>query len=34
MIASLGAQVKNGSKESGDLLIRLLFDGTHGVPVN
>ena len=34
VIASLGAQVKSGSKESGDLKIRLLFDGTHGFPVN
>ena len=29
-----GAQVKSGSKEAGDLTIMLLFDGTHGVPVN
>ena len=34
VVASLGAQWKNGAKESGDLVVRLLFDGTHGVPVN
>ena len=34
VVASLGAQVKNGAKETGDLTVRLLFDGTHGVPVN
>ena len=34
VIASLGAQVKSGTKEAGDLTIRLLFDGTHGVPIN
>ena len=34
VVAALGAQVKSGSKEAGDLTIRLLFDGTHGVPVN
>ena len=34
VVAALGAQVKSGSKETGDLTIRLLFDGTHGVPVN
>ena len=32
--ASLGAQVKSGAKKSGDLVVRLLFDGTHGGPVN
>ena len=30
VIASLEAQVKNGAKETGDLTVRLLFDGTHG----
>ena len=34
VLAALGAQVKSGSKDSSDLTIRLLFDGTHGVPVN
>ena len=34
VVASLGAQVKNGAKETGDLTVRLLFDGTRGVPVN
>ena len=34
MVAALGAQVKSGSKDPSDLTIRLLFDGTHGVPVN
>ena len=34
VVSSLGAQVKNGAKETGDLTVRLLFDGTHGVPVN
>ena len=34
VVASLGAQWKSGAKESGDLVVRLLFDGTHGVPVN
>ena len=34
VVAALGAQVKSGSKDSSDLTIRLLFDGTHGVPVN
>ena len=34
VIASLGAQVKSGAKDTGDLKVRLLFDGTHGVPVN
>ena len=34
VIASLGAMVKSGAKDTGDLKIRLLFDGTHGVPVN
>ena len=34
VVASLGAQWKSGAKESGDLVGRLLFDGTHGVPVN
>ena len=34
VVASLGAQVKNGAKETGELTVRLLFDGTHGVPVN
>ena len=34
VVAALGAQVKSGSKEAGDLTIRLLFDGTHSVPVN
>ena len=34
VVAALGAQVKSGTKEAGDLTIRLLFDGTHGVPVN
>ena len=33
MVASLGAQVKNGAKETEDLTVRLFFDGTH-VPVN
>ena len=26
VVASLGAQVKNGAKETGDLTVRLLFD--------
>ena len=34
VVAALGAQVKSGAQESGDLVVRLLFDGTHGVPVN
>ena len=34
VVAALGAQVKSGALESGDLVVRLLFDGTHGVPVN
>ena len=34
VVASFGAQVKNGEKETRDLTVRLLFDGTHGVPVN
>ena len=33
-MASLGAQVKIGAKETGDLTVRLPFDGNHGVPVN
>ena len=34
VVAALGAQVKSGSQDTGDLKIRMLFDGTHGVPVN
>ena len=34
VVASLGAMVKSGAKDTGDLKIRLLFDGTHGVPEN
>ena len=34
VVASLGPMVKGGAKDTGDLKIRLLFDGTHGVPVN
>ena len=34
VVSSLGAQVKNGAKETEDLTVRWLFDGTHGVPVN
>ena len=34
MVVALGAQVKNRAKETGNLTVRLLFDGTHGVPVN
>ena len=34
VVAALGAQVKSGALESGDPVVRLLFDGTHGVPVN
>ena len=34
MIASLVPTVKSCSKETGDLKIRLLFDGTREVPVN
>ena len=33
VVASLGPWAKNGSKQSGDLVVRLLFDGTHRVPV-
>ena len=29
VVASLGAQVKKGATETGDLTVRLLFDGTH-----
>ena len=34
VVAALGAQVKSGSQDADDLNIRMLFDGTHGVPVN
>ena len=34
VVAALGAQFRSGSKEAGDLTMRLRFDGTHGVPVN
>ena len=33
VVAALGAKVKSGSRDAGDLKIRLLFDGTHGVSV-
>ena len=33
VVAALEAQVKSGSRDTGDLKIRMLFDGTHGVPL-
>ena len=34
VLASLRALVKRGAKETRDLTVRMLFDGTHGVPIN
>ena len=34
VVAALEVQVKSGSRDTGDLKIQMLFDGTHGVPVN